>query len=174
MSRVAHSPESEIDLHVAGMHGTAISSEEDDDDRVLLAPHAIPPHARTGSSSSSAIDFLDYPLGVTGMSSSPSKGPGFNGARATPTGRIQAKNAFKNSVTGSTPKERLQQMGVGAASDFFGDNYSDSSEQYSQTRQHPMLMSPGGRLGLNQLTQDNWHSPSPSNYGLGVNGRYIY
>jgi hypothetical protein len=156
------------------MHGTPLSSE-DDDDRVLLAPRSIPLHARTGSSSSSVIDFLDYPPGVIGLAGSPGKKLSSTKARLTPS-RVQAKNAFKSSVSGLTAKERLQQMGVGAANDFLGDDdFSDSSEQqqYLRTQPQPRFLGSGSRSGSNQLGRNDWPGPgtSPNQYGLSMNGR---
>ncbi|QRW25826.1 hypothetical protein RhiXN_10903 [Rhizoctonia solani] len=87
---------------LAGMHDSSTSSEDDDedeDDRVLLGPKISQLTAlnkRTASNSS--IDFPDYPAG------SPNRRPSSRANNVLATHRAQVKNAFKNSVTGSTPK----------------------------------------------------------------------
>lgn len=132
-----------------GMHGSSASSE-DEEDRVLVAPvpRIAALHARTGSSSSSVIDFPDYPSG------SPSKRPTSRTNNAIASNRAQVKNAFKNSVTGTTAKERLLQMGVGSAGAFSPDEDSDSSG--------PVL-----RSGVLQFVPNHG---SPNKYGI-TNGR---
>ncbi|KAG8753807.1 hypothetical protein FRC11_007125 [Ceratobasidium sp. 423] len=133
-----------------GMHGSSASSE-DEEDRVLVAPapRVAALHARTGSSSSSVIDFPDYPA------SSPSKRPTSRANNIIATHRAQVKNAFKNSVNGTTPKERLLQMGVGSAAGFSPDEDSDSSE--------PVI-----RGGVLQFPNHG----SPNKYGI-ANGRRV-
>ncbi|KAJ1301047.1 hypothetical protein OPQ81_003466 [Rhizoctonia solani] len=133
-----------------GMHGSS-SSSEDEEDRVLVAP--IPRitalHTRTGSSSSSTIDFPDYPAG----SSSPSKRPTSRANNIIASHRAQVKSAFKNSVTGTTTKERLQQMGVGSGRGLSPDEDWDEPESLS-------------RLGAMRIVEYG----SPSKYGI-PNGR---
>lgn len=150
-----------------GMHGSIISSE-DDDDRVLVPPRlpALRSHNRTQSSSSSMVDFPDYPPNV-----SPSKSLASTKAPPTPSpvstgSRTQVKNAFKNSVSGSTTKERLQQMGVGSASSFVpDDDFSDSEEQ-----QYALTQQPYFRTGAVQLVTEN----SPNKFtGFGMNGHRV-
>ncbi|KAF8717267.1 Zinc finger protein, partial [Rhizoctonia solani] len=109
-----------------GMHDPSTSSEDDDedeDDRVLLGPKISQLTAlnkRTASNSS--IDFPDYPAG------SPNRRPSSRANNVLATHRAQVKNAFKNSVTGSTAKERLQQMGVGSGRSFSPEEDSDESD----------------------------------------------
>lgn len=130
------------------MHGSILTSE-DDDDRVLVQPPRLPSlrgHSRTESSSSSIIDFPDYAPTV-----SPSKS--FASAKSPPTpssvstgGRAQVKNAFKNSLSGLTREERLQQMGVGSAGALVHDDFSDSEEQ-----QYALTQQPYTRVGAARL-----------------------
>ncbi|CAE6472067.1 unnamed protein product [Rhizoctonia solani] len=134
-----------------GMHGSS-SSSEDEEDRVLVAPtpRIAALHARTGSSSSSAIDFPDYPS----VSASPSKRPTSRTNNPAVNSRAQVKQAFKSSVTGTTRKERLQQMGVGSGGTFSPDDDSDEPETVIRLG------------GIEYLSPFG----SPSKYGI-VNGR---
>lgn len=103
-----------------GMHGSPVSSDEDD--RVLISQRMQPLglHARTGSSSSSAIDF-----GYT--SPSPGK-PKPKQRGGSSTGLGATKTAFKNSVSGLTQRERLMQMGVGNGGLFYAEDVSAEEE----------------------------------------------
>ncbi|CAE6541282.1 unnamed protein product [Rhizoctonia solani] len=132
-----------------GMHGS-ITSSEDEEDRVLVAPkpRIALINALGGTNSPNAIDFPDYP------SSSPNKRPTSRSNNTLATHRAQVKNAFKNSVTGTTTKERLRQMGVGSGAAFSPDEDSDESD--------PVL-----RVGTMSLVPNYG---SPSKYGI-TNGR---
>ncbi|CAE6370012.1 unnamed protein product [Rhizoctonia solani] len=102
------------------MHDSSASSEDDEDDRVLVRPAAPQFTALQGrTTSSSSIDFPDYPVG------SPNKRPTSRANNIIFNNRAQVKNAFKNSVNGTTAKERLQQMGVGSGPAFSLDDDSD-------------------------------------------------
>ncbi|KAG8679551.1 hypothetical protein FRC08_016900 [Ceratobasidium sp. 394] len=106
------------------MHGSPVSSVQgSDDDRVLLAPRFPTLHARNGSSSSNAD--------ITPISTpSPSK-KAAKIRQTTPNKLVQTKLAFKNSVSGATPKERLAQMGVmraGAVSLYFNEDDDEDPE----------------------------------------------
>ncbi|KAG8738332.1 hypothetical protein FRC10_006975 [Ceratobasidium sp. 414] len=108
----------------AGMHGSPVSSVQgSDDDRVLLAPRFPTLHARNGSSSSNAD--------ITPISTpSPSK-KAAKIRQVTPNQLVQAKLAFKNSISGATPKERLAQMGVvraGAVGLYYNEDDDEDPE----------------------------------------------
>ena len=103
------------------MHSPPVSSDEDD--RVLIAQRLQPLslHARTGSNSSSALDFGDY------LSSSPGKPKQpktKRSASATGLGLGATKAAFKSSVSGLTQREQLMQMGVGNGGMFLSEDVS--------------------------------------------------
>ncbi|KAF8752386.1 Zinc finger protein [Rhizoctonia solani] len=90
-----------------------LKTTNDEDDRVLLGPKISQLTAlNKRAASNSSIDFPDYPAG------SPNRRPSSRANNVLATHRAQVKNAFKNSVTGSTAKERLQQMGVGSGRSF--------------------------------------------------------
>ncbi|KAG9127304.1 hypothetical protein FRC07_014933 [Ceratobasidium sp. 392] len=92
-------------VRTAGMHGSPVSSVQgSDDDRVLLAPRFPSLHARNGSSSSNAD--------ITPISTPSPNKKAAKMRQTTPNKLVQTKLAFKNSVSGATPKERLAQMGV--------------------------------------------------------------
>ncbi|CAE6372169.1 unnamed protein product [Rhizoctonia solani] len=140
--------ESTCKFTAPGMHDSSTSSEDEEEDRVLVRPaisQLTALHNRTGSNSS--IDFPDYPA------SSPNKRPVSRGNNVVANHRALVKNAFKNSVSGTTAKERLQQMGVGSGRSFSPD---DDSDEFDPVR--PGVLEYANNYG------------SPSKYGI-KNGR---
>jgi len=116
--------ENKCKFSAPGMHGSPVSSVQgSDDDRILLAPRFPTLHARNGSSSSNAD--------ITPISTpSPSK-KAAKARQLTPNKLVQTKLAFKNSISGATPKERLAQMGViraGAMSPYYIEDDDEDPE----------------------------------------------
>ncbi|KAG8736344.1 hypothetical protein FRC12_017670 [Ceratobasidium sp. 428] len=137
----------------SGMHGSPVSSiQGSDDDRVLLAPRYPTLHARNGSSSSTAD--------ITPISTpSPSK-KAAKMRQTTPNKLTQTKQAFKNSISGATQKERLAQMGViraGTVSLYYNEDDEDDDQESEEVLSRDYL---AGSLKGNKVQYDNYNPRS--------------